>query len=98
MSLIYFFLIVFLVLNAADAYTTMYGIRNGLKEVNPLMSKLFAKVGVKTGLFIMKVPVSIGAIYCVVVELAQLWFVLALAIPYAVLLSWNIYQLKRNGL
>ena len=97
MTLTLFFLVVFLALNAADAATTLYGIRNGMREANPLMAKLFAKVGVKMGLFIMKVPISIGAIYYVVVEHAPLLFVLALAIPYAILLVWNIFQLRRSG-
>ena len=94
--MIYFFLVLFLVLNAADAFITVYAMNKGYREVNPILNKLFTKVGVKAGLAIVKVPVSVGAIYAVVVEQAQLWFVLALVIPYALLLLWNLYQLKYN--
>lgn len=86
-------LILFLLLELADAFTTVYGIRNGLTEGNPILRKLVAKLGLYGGLALMKLPVMAGAVYCVVVEWAGLTFLLLLVIPFALLLVNNLWQL-----
>jgi len=94
--MIFSLLILFLLLEIADAVTTIYGIRNGLREANPLLRKLFAKLGLYGGLALLKLPVMIGAAYCVVVEKAGLTFMLLLVIPFALLLANNLYQIRKS--
>jgi hypothetical protein len=88
-------LFAFLLLELADAIVTVYGINRGLKEANPLMRKLFASLGLYGGLALMKLPVMVGAAYCVVVEGAGMTFMLLLVIPFAALLANNLYQIWR---
>ena len=92
--MIYILLVLFIILTTLDGFLTFYGISNGYSEANPILKKLFSKVGVITGLLLMKIPVVLGSIYCVVIEQASIWFVIALVVPYTVLLIWNLHQLK----
>ena len=94
----YILLIVFIALTTADAGLTIYGIRNGYRELNPILGSLMAKLGVKPALALTKIPVAIGAVYCVVVEQASIYFILALVIPYACLVVWNIYQIRKTSM
>ena len=91
----YALLILFLALQAADAYTTIYGVRNGLKEANPIMRKLFAKLGLYGGLVLMKVPISAVVIYVVLTGQVGVTFIGLLVIPFAALLVNNLYWLNK---
>lgn len=94
--MIFALLILFLLLEIANAATTIYGIRNGLREANQILRKLFAKLGLRGGLAVMKLPVMAGAIYCVVVEGAGLTFLSLLVIPFSLLLANNLYQIRKS--
>ncbi|ROR23047.1 hypothetical protein EC845_1961 [Comamonas sp. BIGb0124] len=48
------------VLNLADIYTTQRILGRGGSELNPLMAKLFARVGVLPGLLLVKIPLVAG--------------------------------------
>ena len=47
MNITYLCLILFLLLQAGDAATTTYGIKNDLKEANPVMRFLIATQGLQ---------------------------------------------------
>ena len=51
-----FLFILLCALNLADIYTTHRILGRGGSELNPLMAKLFARVGVLPGLLLVKVP------------------------------------------
>jgi len=90
-------LIAFLLLQAADAATTTYGIRNGLKEANPVMRFLIAKLGLYGGLFVMKVPISAVVTYVVLTGQVGITFMGLLVVPFLALLINNLYWLYRNN-
>ena len=50
-------LLAFLLLQAADAATTTYGIRNGLKEANPVMRWLIGRLGLYVGQAVIRLPI-----------------------------------------
>lgn len=91
----YALLTLFLALQAADAYTTLYGVRNGLSEANPIMRKLFATLGLYGGLVLMKVPVTAVVAYFVMTDQASLLFMGLLVVPFAGLLANNLYWLNK---
>lgn len=93
--MIYALLILFLALQVADAYTTIYGIRNGLKEANPIMRKLFAKLGLYAGLALLKVPITAVIAYIVLTGQVGVTFMWLLVIPFAALLVNNLYWLNK---
>ena len=95
--MIYAMLAIFLALQAADAYTTIYGVRNGLSEANPIMRRLFAKLGLYGGLFVMKVPITVIVTYIVVTGQVGVTFMGLLVVPFLVLLINNLYWLYRNN-
>ena len=88
-------LILFLALQAADAYTTIYGVRNGFTEANTILRFVFGKLGLYGGLFVMKVPITALIVYIVLNELVGLTFMLLLIVPFVALLANNLYWLRR---
>ena len=96
-DMIYALLVIFLVLQSADAYTTIYGVRNGLSEANPIMRKLFAKLGLYGGLFVMKVPITVIVTYIVLTGQVGVTFMGLLVVPFLALLINNLYWLYRNN-
>ena len=91
----YALLILFLALQAADAYTTIYGVRNGLKEANPIMRKLFAKLGLYVGLVLLKVPIAAVVVYVVLTGQVGVTFMMWLVLPFIALLANNMYWLRK---
>lgn len=90
-------LILFVALQLADTATTIYGVKKGLNEVNPIMRKLFAKVGLYGGLFVMKVPITVIVTYIVVTGQVGVTFMGLLVVPFLALLINNLYWLYRNN-
>ena len=93
--MIYILIVIFLALQVADAYTTIYGVRNGLSETNPIMRKLFATLGLYIGLFVMKVPITAVVVYVVLTEQVGVMFMCLLVVPFAGLLVNNLYWLNK---
>lgn len=91
----YALLILFLALQAADAATTIYGVRNGLSEANPIMRLIHAKLGLYGGLFVMKVPITAVVVYVVLTGQVGVTFMALLVVPFAALLANNLYWLRR---
>lgn len=91
----YALLILFLALQSADAATTIYGVRNGLSESNPIMRKLFATLGLYAGLALLKVPITAVVVYVVLTGQVGVTFMALLVVPFAALLLNNLYWLNK---
>lgn len=88
-------LIAFLLLQAADAATTTYGIRNGLKEANPVMRFLIAKLGLYVGQAVIRLPIIAMVSYFAMTGGLEEWAMILLVVPFAALLVNNIYWLRK---
>ncbi|MEJ2803141.1 DUF5658 family protein [Comamonadaceae bacterium PP-2] len=87
-----FLYILLCVLNLADIYTTYRILGRGGSELNPIMAKLFARVGVLTGLLLVKTPLVAGLGLLVFLrDLQGLYWLLLLAAACAVYVYvvWN---------
>lgn len=96
MTVTLFCLIAFLLLQAADAYTTTYGIKNGLKEANPIMLFLIAKLGLYVGQLAIRLPIIAMVSYFALTGGLEEWAMVALVIPFAALLANNLYWLLKT--
>ena len=92
----YICLIVFLLLQSADAYTTTYGIRNGLKEANPVMRFLIGRLGLYVGQAAIRLPIIAMVSYYALTGGLEDWAMIALVVPFAALLVNNIYWLRKT--
>lgn len=95
MTTIYALLALFITLQAADAITTIYGVRNGLSEANPIMRKVFSALGLYGGLVVMKVPISAVVIYYAIAGQFSVTGMWLLVVPFAALLVNNLYWIVR---
>lgn len=86
-------LILFLLLQAADAATTTHGIRNGLKEANPVMRFLIGKIGLYVGQAVIRLPIIAMVSYFALTGGLEEWAMIALVVPFAALLVNNMYWL-----
>jgi len=89
-------LLLFVALQLADTATTIYGVKNGLSEANPIMRRLFAKLGLYGGLFVMKVPITVIVTYVVLTGQVGGTFMGLLVVPFIALLVNNLYWLYRT--
>ena len=88
-------LLAFLLLQAADACTTTYGIKNGLKEANPIMRFLIGKLGLYVGQAIIRLPIIAMVSYFALTGGLEDWAMIALVVPFAALLVNNLYWLRK---
>ena len=95
MTITHLCLLAFLLLQAADAYTTTYGIHNGLKEANPIMRFLIAKLGLYVGQAVIRLPIIAMVSYFALTGGLEEWAMVALVIPFAALLANNVFWLRR---
>ena len=87
-----FLFILLCALNLADIYTTHRILGRGGSELNPLMAKLVARVGVLPGLLLVKVPlVTVLGLLMFLGGLQGQYWVLLLAVACAVYVYvvWN---------
>ena len=88
-------LIAFLLLQAADAYTTTYGIKHGLKEANPIMRWLIGRLGLYVGQAAIRLPIIAMVSYFALTGGLEEWAMIALVVPFAALLANNLYWLRK---
>ena len=88
-------LALFLLLQAADAYTTTYGIKNGLKEANPIMRFLISRLGLYIGQAAIRLPIIAMISYFALTGGLEPWAMIALVVPFAALLANNLYWLHK---
>lgn len=86
----YLFSALAIALQFVDMATTLYILNRGGYETNPVMDKLFKLVGVKAGLSIKVVLVSISAL--LLLKYAPVG-VIFLAVGYLGVCCWNLYQI-----
>lgn len=89
-------LLAFILLQAADAYTTTYGIKNGLKEANPVMRFLISKLGLYVGQAVIRLPIIAMVSYFALTGGLETWAMIALVVPFAVLLANNLYWMRKT--
>ncbi len=88
-------LALFLLLQVADAYATTYGIRNGLKEANPIMRWLIGRLGLYIGQAVIRLPIIAMVFYFALTGGLEEWAMILLVVPFAALLVNNIYWLRK---
>lgn len=88
-------LLAFLLLQAGDMATTTYGIKNGLKEANPVMRWLICRLGLYVGQAVIRLPIIGMVSYFALTGGLEEWAMIALVVPFAALLANNIYWLRR---
>lgn len=91
-------LILFLMIQFADAYTTTYGIKHGIKEANPIMRFLIAKLGLYVGQAVIRLPIIVMVSYFALTGGLEEWAMIALVVPFAALLANNLYWLRRENI
>lgn len=91
-------LIAFLLLQAGDMATTTYGIKNGLKEANPVMRFLIGKLGLYVGQAVIRLPIIAMVSYFALTGGLEDWAMIALVVPFAALLANNLYWLRRENI
>lgn len=85
------FLAALVVLFALDVASTLYFLRLGIAEANPLISGLMKRWGPRTALFIVKV-VALAVIAYVADDLL-LWQRFVILAGYVGLIEWNLYRI-----
>ena len=84
-------LFIFILLQIADCLTTIYILKNGGREANPLLAWLFDKVGMIPSLIAMKL-ITIG----VVAWAWNIYATLAGIMIYICVIAWNSYQIFKS--
>lgn len=84
-------LFVFILLQIADCLTTIYLLKGGGREVNPILAWAFDKVGIATTLVVIK-----GVLVSLMFVLWSEWMTLALNVWFLGIVSWNSYQIWKS--
>ena len=83
--------LLFIMLQVADVWTTITGMNSGATEANPIMDKLFKKIGVVQGLVLAKcITVILFGLF-----LYETWIMWAFVVLYAGVVANNVYQLRK---
>lgn len=86
-------LIVFAVLQALDAYTTLQILAKGGKELNPVMNWVFDKLGIVNGVVMVKCFIILLFLWAI--DLIPVWvFILMIGI-YSFVVAHNLRQLYK---
>jgi hypothetical protein len=83
--------LLFIMLQVADVWTTITGMNSGASEANPIMDKLFKKIGVVQGLVLAKsITVVLFGLF-----LYETWIMWAFVVLYTGVVANNVYQLRK---
>ena len=83
--------LLFILLQVADTWTTITGMNMGAVEANPIMDKLFKKIGVVQGLILAKsITVILFGLF-----LYETWIMWAFVVLYTGVVANNVYQLRK---
>jgi uncharacterized SAM-binding protein YcdF (DUF218 family) len=83
--------LLFIALQVADVWTTITGMNSGATEANPIMDKLFKKIGVVQGLVLAKsITVILFGLF-----LYETWIMWAFVCLYIIIVGNNVYQLRK---
>ncbi len=90
-------LIIFTLLQLLDAWTTHKIIGSGGREMNPLLDRLFQKMGHIPGLLLTKgLLLALVWIAMLVFIPGWWWLVVALCVVYAVVVGHNLIQMREK--
>lgn len=92
--MIYFLLLVLIVLNVADIALTDRILKNGGRELNPLLAALFKRMEPIPAMLIVKIPFLL-AVYFLMPQV-PIVVMQVLVVGYACLMLWNVVQLQRG--
>lgn len=84
-------LFLLIMLQIADAFTTVHILKNGGREANPFMNWLFQKYGTEVSLGVMKLLV-VGAVAAAWNETLAFW----ICVLYIGVVGWNTYQIVKE--
>lgn len=90
--------ILFCLLQIGDFITTKIILNNGGVELNPIMRKLFEKVGVSNGLLFTKLSIIILFFFLIHLQLITDWAMLILIAVYLFVVYNNYRQIKKMEL
>ena len=79
-----------ILLQIGDMMTTMYALKQGGCEANPVMAWVFSKVGVLVGMVSKGVIIAALAIACLLFSPVGL---IVMAAIYVAVVGWNCYQI-----
>lgn len=88
----------FLLIKPSDITTTTYGIKHGMKEANPVMRFLIAKLGLYVGQAVIRLPIIAMVSYFALTGGLEEWAMVALVVPFLVLLINNLYWIRKSYL
>lgn len=86
-------LLVFIILQIADAYLTIRIIDRGGRELNPAVRVLIERLGLVPGLTAAKALLIALVLMCL--PIVPLWALIALDVLYLGVVGWNATQLRR---
>jgi len=91
-------LLIFIFLQIADCFTTIYILEKNGKELNPVLAKLFDWVGVWQGLVIVKsIAIAIVLIGTKLLPIEFSYWLLGLGdVVYLGVVGWNSYQIYKG--
>lgn len=84
-------LFLLIMLQLADAFTTVRILKNGGREANPVMNWLFQKFGTEVSLGVMKILV-VSLVAAAWNETLTFW----LCVFYIGVVGWNAYQIVKE--
>lgn len=89
MNSIYILFALFVLLQVADAYTTIMSIKSGAKEANPVMSAVFKITGVPMGLALIKL-----ALIALVYKFLMFYPLIVIDLIYLAVVANNVKVMK----
>jgi hypothetical protein len=79
-----------IVLQIADVYLTLYGLRLGLKEGNPLMRNTKVMYGLKAGFAVIVIAIASSS------HPHAVYYLFGMSVLAASVVAWNGYQIRRR--
>lgn len=84
--------IILAALQFLDAWTTLRVLKEGGRELNPIMRDLFDLLGVEAALIVKGIAVVAVGYACIGYQMA--WLTWALCVWYSLVVAWNIRQMR----
>lgn len=85
-------IIILAALQFLDAWTTLRVLKEGGRELNPIMRDLFDLLGVEMALIVKGIAVVAIGYACV--DYHMEWLVWVLCVWYSLVVAWNIRQMR----
>jgi hypothetical protein len=97
MDFVALFLVVFIILQAADVWLTVEILKRGGRELNPFMRRAMEIIGLMPGMAVLK-GIGTGLIVGIVAAFGWRWELMLLACAMqAGVVAWNVRVLRQLG-